>query len=107
MKIVESGARRDLGDPAAAIRTLEGRELRSRSRAAGSPRLRYAYAEALLADGQADAARSGSSAPPASTPTATPTPLSGWQRWTQTARPDGPAAGGYGAAAVHRSASGS
>ena len=57
MKIVESGARRDLGEPAAAIRTLEGRELRSRSRASWVPRLRYAYAEALLADGQADAAR--------------------------------------------------
>ena len=57
MKIVESGARRDLGDTAAAIRTLEGRELRSRSRAPWVPRLRYAYAEALLADGQVDAAR--------------------------------------------------
>ena len=57
MKIVESGARRDLGDSAAAIRTLEGRELRSRSRASWVPRLRYAYAEALLADGQVDAAR--------------------------------------------------
>ena len=57
MKIVESGARRDLGDPAAAIRALEGRELRSRSRAGWVPRLRYAYAEALLADGQVAAAR--------------------------------------------------
>ncbi len=57
MKIVESGARRDLGDAAAAIRTLEGRELRSRSRASWAPRLRYAYAEALLADGRADEAR--------------------------------------------------
>jgi tetratricopeptide (TPR) repeat protein len=57
LKIVESGARRDLGDNAAAIRTLEGRELRSRSREAWVPRLRYAYAEALLADGQTVAAR--------------------------------------------------
>ncbi len=57
MRIVESGARRDLGDPGAAIRTLEGRELRSRSRSSWAPRLRYAYAEALLADGQTDAAR--------------------------------------------------
>ncbi|MBA2574183.1 MAG: tetratricopeptide repeat protein [Nocardioidaceae bacterium] len=56
MRIVESGARRDLGDHAAAIRTLEGRELRSRSRSSWAPRLRYAYAEALLADGQVDAA---------------------------------------------------
>ncbi len=57
MKIVESGARRDLGDPKAAIRTLDGRELRSRSRASWVPRLRYAYAEALLGDGQVDLAR--------------------------------------------------
>jgi tetratricopeptide (TPR) repeat protein len=56
LKIVESGARRDLGDHAAAIRTLEGRELRSRSRESWVPRLRYAYAEALLADGQRTAA---------------------------------------------------
>ncbi len=57
MKIVESGARRDLGDFAAAVRTLEGRELRSRSREPWVARLRYAYADALLADGQAEAAR--------------------------------------------------
>ncbi len=57
MRIVESGARRDLGEAAAAIRTLEGRELRSHTRADWSPRLRYAYAEALLADGQRAAAR--------------------------------------------------
>jgi hypothetical protein len=57
MKIVESGARRDLGDVKAAIRTLEGRELRSGSRAGWVPRLRYAYADALLADGQVDEAR--------------------------------------------------
>jgi tetratricopeptide (TPR) repeat protein len=57
MRIVESGARRDLGEAAAAVRTLEGRELRSRTRADWSPRLRYAYAEALLADGQRAAAR--------------------------------------------------
>lgn len=57
MRIVESGARRDLGQTAAAVRTLEGRELRSRSRVDWSPRLRYAYAEALLADGQRAAAR--------------------------------------------------
>jgi tetratricopeptide (TPR) repeat protein len=57
MRIVESGARRDLGETAAAVRTLEGRELRSRTRADWSPRLRYAYAEALLADGQRAAAR--------------------------------------------------
>lgn len=57
MRIVESGARRDLGDTGAAIRVLEGRELRSRSRASWVPRLRYAYADALLADGQLELAR--------------------------------------------------
>lgn len=57
MMIVESGARRDLGDVAAAVRTLESRELRSRSREPWVARLRYAYADALLADGQTDAAR--------------------------------------------------
>ncbi|CAA9381072.1 MAG: TPR-repeat-containing protein [uncultured Nocardioidaceae bacterium] len=57
MKIVESGARRDLGETAAAVRVLEGRELRSHSRAPWVSRLRYAYAEALLADGQPEAAR--------------------------------------------------
>lgn len=57
MRIVESGARRDLGDTAAAIHALEGRELRSRSREPWVARLRYAYADALLADGQTEAAR--------------------------------------------------
>ena len=56
LRIVESGARRDLGDHGAAVRALEGRELRSRSREPWVPRLRYAYAEALLADGQREAA---------------------------------------------------
>lgn len=57
MKIVESGARRDLGDAAAAVRTLEGRELRTQTREPWAARLRYAYADALLADGQTAAAR--------------------------------------------------
>jgi tetratricopeptide (TPR) repeat protein len=57
MLIVASGARRDQGDVATAIRTLDVPELRSRSRAPWSPRIRYAYAEALLADGQVQQAR--------------------------------------------------
>jgi tetratricopeptide (TPR) repeat protein len=57
MLIVASGARRDNGDAAAAIRTLDVPELRSRSRASWAPRIRYAYAEALLADGQVEQAR--------------------------------------------------
>ena len=57
MKIVASGARRDLGDADVAIRTLEGRELRSQAREPWAARLRYAYAEALLAAGRTDDAR--------------------------------------------------
>lgn len=56
MRIVEAGARRDLGDIAAALRTLEGRELRSQSSEPWVARLRYAYAETLLADGRSAAA---------------------------------------------------
>ena len=57
MRIVASGARRDQGDSKGALRVLDGPELRSRSRASWAPRIRYAYAEALLADGQVAAAR--------------------------------------------------
>ncbi|HSS67689.1 MAG TPA: hypothetical protein VLK34_04005 [Nocardioidaceae bacterium] len=57
MLIVASGARRDLGETAAAIRTLDVPELRSNSRASWAPRIRYAYAEAMLADGQDSQAR--------------------------------------------------
>jgi tetratricopeptide (TPR) repeat protein len=57
MTIVEAGARRDLGDVNAALRTLEGAPLRSRSRAGWVARLRYAYADALLAAGRPDEAR--------------------------------------------------
>jgi tetratricopeptide (TPR) repeat protein len=56
MKIVESGARRDLGQAAAAVSTLEGLRLHTHSRAPWVARLRYAYAEALLADGRRDQA---------------------------------------------------
>ncbi len=54
MTIVEAGARRDLGEIDAAIRTLENAPLRSRSRAAWVVRLRYAYADTLLAAGRTD-----------------------------------------------------
>ncbi len=50
--IVEAGARRDLGELDAAIRTLENAPLRSRSRADWVVRLRYAYADTLLAAGR-------------------------------------------------------
>jgi len=50
--IVEAGARRDLGELDAAIRTLENAPLRSKSRADWVVRLRYAYADTLLAAGR-------------------------------------------------------
>lgn len=54
MTIVEAGARRDRGQVEAAIRTLENAPLQSSSRAAWVVRLRYAYADALLAAGRTD-----------------------------------------------------
>ncbi len=54
MTIVEAGARRDMGDFDAAVRTLEAAPLRSRSRADWVVRLRYAYADTLLAAGRRD-----------------------------------------------------
>lgn len=52
MTIVEAGARRDLGELDAALRTLESAPLRSQSRADWVARLRYAYADTLLAAGR-------------------------------------------------------
>lgn len=52
MTLVESGARRDLGQLDAALRTLELAPLMSKSRAAWVVRLRYAYADTLLAAGR-------------------------------------------------------
>lgn len=54
MTIVEAGARRDLGQLDAALGTLEAAPLRSRSRAEWVARLRYAYADTLLAAGRRD-----------------------------------------------------
>lgn len=54
MTIVEAGARRDMGELDAAVRTLENAPLRSRSRADWVVRLRYAYADTLLAAGRRD-----------------------------------------------------
>jgi hypothetical protein len=52
MTIVEAGARRDMGELDAALRTLEFAPLTSRSRAAWVVRLRYAYADTLEAAGR-------------------------------------------------------
>lgn len=54
--IVEAGARRDLGELDAALRTLEHAPLRSQSRADWVARLRYAYADTLLAAGRREEA---------------------------------------------------
>ena len=56
MTIVEAGARRDLGEFDGALRTLENAPLRSRSREDWVVRLRYAYADTLVAAGRPDEA---------------------------------------------------
>ncbi|HMA47274.1 MAG TPA: hypothetical protein VKP11_08755, partial [Frankiaceae bacterium] len=50
--VVASGARRDLGQPDAALVTLQGPDLDSPTVRPWTPRLWYAYAEALLAAGR-------------------------------------------------------
>jgi tetratricopeptide (TPR) repeat protein len=57
MRIVAAGARRDLGDVSAALRILDVPELHDRSVSLAGARLRYAYADTLLAAGSAEAAR--------------------------------------------------
>lgn len=57
LRIVESGARRDLGEFAAAVVSLQIPELHARSADAWTVRLWYAYADALLAAGRRDEAR--------------------------------------------------
>lgn len=52
MTIVEAGARRDLGQLDAALRTLEQAPLASKSRGSWVVRLRYAYADTLEAAGR-------------------------------------------------------
>ncbi|HVE62738.1 MAG TPA: tetratricopeptide repeat protein [Mycobacteriales bacterium] len=57
LAIVVSGARRDLGQAAAAVLALQGKDLDSDEVHDWTPRLWYAYAEALLAAGRVDDAR--------------------------------------------------
>lgn len=52
--IVAAGARRDMGQTAAAIQTLQVPELTKRTKADWLPRLRYAYADALEEAGRED-----------------------------------------------------
>ncbi len=54
LAIVVAGARRDMGQPEAALRVLEVEPLNSRSRSSWVARLRYAYADTLLALGRTD-----------------------------------------------------
>ncbi|MHB2024922.1 MAG: hypothetical protein ACYCO3_16645, partial [Mycobacteriales bacterium] len=57
LAIVESGARRDLGEFAAAVVTLQVPQLHRNSVEPWTPRLWYAYADALLAAGRVHEAR--------------------------------------------------
>jgi tetratricopeptide (TPR) repeat protein len=57
LKMVESGARRDLGQFEAAVVTLQIPELKDRKLKPWSPRLYYAYADALFEAGREDEAR--------------------------------------------------
>jgi tetratricopeptide (TPR) repeat protein len=57
MRIVASGARRDLGQADAAVVALQGPDLQRRPFQAWSARLFYAYADALESAGRADEAR--------------------------------------------------
>ncbi|MFD5427084.1 tetratricopeptide repeat protein [Streptomyces sp. NPDC127084] len=57
MRLVAAGARRDMGQLDAAIVTLQSPELASNAIQPWSARLRYAYADALLAAGREDEAR--------------------------------------------------
>jgi hypothetical protein len=57
MRIVESGARRDLGQLDAALVALQGPDLDRRVTRPWSARLWYAYAETLLALGREEQAR--------------------------------------------------
>ncbi len=57
MRIVAAGARRDLGQDEAAVLTLAVPELRTKGKAPWLARLRYAYADALVAVGRLDEAR--------------------------------------------------
>jgi len=56
LAIVVSGARRDLGQPEAAVLALQIPELTAGATHAFTPRLRYAYADALLDAGRRDEA---------------------------------------------------
>jgi predicted negative regulator of RcsB-dependent stress response len=56
LAIVVAGARRDMGQPEAALRVLEVEPLNSRARSPWVARLRYAYADTLLALGRTDEA---------------------------------------------------
>ncbi len=57
LRIVAAGARRDMGQPEAAVVLLQGADLTSAQPEPWTARLRYAYAEALLESDREDEAR--------------------------------------------------
>lgn len=57
MRLVAAGARRDMGQPEAAVVTLQSPELTSGAHQPWTARLRYAYADVLLEVGRAEEAR--------------------------------------------------
>lgn len=57
MRIVEAGARRDMGDLDSALVTLQGPDLDRSVVEPWAPRLWYAYADTLLAAGKVESAR--------------------------------------------------
>ncbi len=78
MRLVAAGARRDMGQLDAAIVTLQSPELASHSVQSWTARLRYAYADALLAAGREDEAREWFAKALSRTRTGRPTRRTGW-----------------------------
>ena len=81
MTIVEAGARRDLGQLDAALRTLELSPINSKSRESWVVRLRYAYADTLEQAGREQDALSWFHRTNAIDATRSPTRPTARRRW--------------------------
>ncbi|MFC7467411.1 hypothetical protein ACFQVA_07085 [Actinomadura keratinilytica] len=96
MRLVAAGARRDMDQLDAAIVTLQSPELASNSVQPWTARLRYAYADALLAAAVRKRRASGSPRPPSPTRTAPRMPptasrnWTAWSSWTRSTTPRRP-----------------